>query len=82
MNTTLNKLKSLFTQTEEAVTMEQFNQTQLMLSLEANYNSLSNFRFNNVNDRQRKLKVMTQSLSGMNRILKILGRFEHARKSV
>lgn len=76
MNTTLNKLKSLFTQTEEAVTMEQFNQTQLMLSLEANYNYLSNYRFNNVNDRQRKLKVMSQSLSGMNKLLAVVGRFK------
>ena len=76
MNTTLNKLKSLFTQTEEAVTMEQFNQTQLMLSLEANYNSLSNYRFNNVNDRQRKLKVMSQSLSGMNKLLAVVNRFK------
>lgn len=76
MNTTLNKLKSLFTQTEEAVTMEQFNQTQLMLSLEANYNSLSNYRFNNVNDRHRKLKVMTKSLSGMNKLLATVNRFK------
>lgn len=75
---TLDKLKSLFTQTEEAVTMEQFNQTQLMLSLEANYNSLSNYRFNNVNDRQRKLKVMSQSLSGMNKLLAVVSRFNVA----
>lgn len=73
-----DKIKNLFTQTEEPVTMEQFNQTQLMLSLEANYNALSNNRFNNVNDRQRKLKVMTKSLSGMSKILSVVNRFNVA----
>ncbi len=71
-----DKIKNLFTQTEEPVTMEQFNQTQLMLSLEANYNALSNNRFNNVNDRQRKLKVMTKSLSGMSKLLAVVNRFK------
>ena len=71
-----DKIKNLFTQTEEPITTEQFNQTQLMLSLEANYNALSNNRFNNVNDRQRKLKVMTKSLSGMSKLLAVVNRFK------
>lgn len=71
-----DKIKNLFTNDGEVATVEQFNQTQLMLSLEANYNSLSSNRFNNVNDRQRKLKVMTKSLSGMNKLLAIVQRFK------
>lgn len=73
-----DKIKNLFTNAGEVATVEQFNQTQLMLSLEANYNALSNNRFNNVNDRQRKLKVMTKSLSGMSKILSVVNRFNVA----
>lgn len=76
MNNTLNKLKSLFTPNINNATLEQTNMTNLIASLEANYNSLSCCRFNNINDRQRKLKVMTQSLSGMNRILAVVSRFK------
>lgn len=71
-----DKIKNLFTPNSNHVTLEQTNITNLISSLESNYNALSNNRFNNVNDRQRKLKVMTKSLSGMNKLLAIVQRFK------
>jgi len=71
-----DKIKNLFTPSVNNATLEQTNITNLISSLEANYNSLSNYRFNNVNDRQRKLKVMIESLSGMNKMLAIVQRFK------
>lgn len=71
-----DKIKNLFTPNSKHVTLEQTNITNLISSLEANYNALSSNRFNNVNDRQRKLKVMTQSLSGMSKILSVVNRFK------
>jgi len=71
-----DKIKNLFTPNSNHATLEQTNITNLISSLEANYNALSNNRFNNVNDRQRKLKVMTKSLSGMSKLLDVVNRFK------
>ena len=53
-----------------------FNRTQLMLSIENNYDNLSNNRFANSNDYQRKQKALLTSISGMSKIMGVVGRFK------
>lgn len=74
----LNNLKQLFTNTLESFsdTPEQFQRTQLMLSIENNYDNLSNNRFANSNDYQRKQKALLTSISGMSKIMGVVGRFK------
>lgn len=74
----LNNLKQLFTNTLESFndTPEQFQRTQLMLSIENNYDNLSNNRFTNSNDYQRKQKALLTSISGMSKIMGVVGRFK------
>ena len=74
----LNNLKQLFTNTLESFsdTPEQFQRTQLILSIENNYDNLSNNRFANSNDYQRKQKALLTSISGMSKIMGVVGRFK------
>lgn len=74
----LDNLKQLFTNTLESFndTPEQFQRLQLMLSIENNYDNLSNNRFANSNDHQRKQKALLTSISGMSKIMGVVGRFK------
>lgn len=74
----LDNLKQLFTNTLESFndTPEQFQRTQLMLSIENNYDNLSNNRFANSNDHQRKQKALLTSISGMSKLMGVVGRFK------
>lgn len=74
----LDNLKQLFTNTLESFnnTPDAFNRTQLMLSIENNYDNLSNNRFANSNDYQRKQKALLTSISGMSKIMGVVGRFK------
>lgn len=74
----LNNLKQLFTNTLESFsdTPEQFQRVQLLLSIENNYDNLSNNRFANSNDYQRKQKALLTSISGMSKIVGVVGRFK------
>lgn len=74
----LNNLKQLFTNTLESFsdTPENFQRTQLMLSIENNYDNLSNNRFANSNDYQRKQKALLTSISGMSKLMGVVGRFK------
>lgn len=53
-----------------------FNRTQLMLSIENNYDALSNHRFSNKVDYQKKRKNILTSMSGTDKIVKLVNRFE------
>ena len=74
----LDNLKQLFTNTLESFseTPEQFQRLQLMLSIENNYDNLSNNRFVNSHDYQRKQKALLTSISGMSKIMGVVGRFK------
>lgn len=74
----LNNLKQLFTTTLESFsdTPESFQRTQLMLSIENNYDNLSNNRFANSNDYQRKQKALLTSISGMSKIVNLTNKFK------
>lgn len=52
-----------------------FNRTQLMLSIENNYDALSNYRFSNKVDYQKKRKNILTSMSGTDKIVKLVNRF-------
>jgi hypothetical protein len=74
----LNNLKQLFTNTLESFsdTPENFQRVQLMLSIENNYDNLSNNRFANSNDYQRKQKALLTSISGMSKIVNLTNKFK------
>lgn len=73
-----NNLKQLFTNTLESFsdTPEQFQRVQLMLSIENNYDNLSNNRFANSNDYQRKQKALLTSISGMSKVVNLVNKFK------
>lgn len=52
-----------------------FNRTQLILSIENNYDALSNYRFSNNVDYQKKRKNILTSMSGTDKIVKLVNRF-------
>lgn len=52
-----------------------FNRTQLVLSIENNYDALSNYRFTNQHDYQKKRKNILTSMSGTDKIVKLVNRF-------
>ncbi len=74
----LDNLKQLFTNTLESFsdTPESFQRTQLMLSIENNYDNLSNNRFANSNDYQRKQKALLTSISGMSKVVNLVNKFK------
>lgn len=74
----LQQLKQLFTQSLESFSdnPESFNKLQQILALENDYNRLSNGRYFNSRDYQKKQKDMLTSLSGASKMLSVVGRFK------
>lgn len=52
-----------------------FNRTLLLLSIESNYDKLSNHRFTNQHDYHKKRKNILISMSGTDKIVKLVNRF-------
>lgn len=75
----LNKLKSLFNQSLENFAEDSNSFTsvaQQIANLENDYNRLSNGRFFNNRNYQKKQKDMITSLSGASKIINLVARFK------
>ena len=75
----LNKLKSLFTNSLETFAEDANSFTsvsQQIANLENDYNRLSNNRYFNNRDYQKKQKDMLTSLSGASKLLNLVARFK------
>lgn len=75
----LKKLKSLFTNSLENFAEDSNSFTsvsQQIANLENDYNRLSNGRFFNNRDYQKKQKDMLTSLSGASKVLNLVARFK------
>lgn len=73
----LESLKKLLTNEVDLTDNDiNFNRTQLMLSIENNYDALSNHRFSNNTDYQKKRKNILISMSGTDKIVRLFNRFE------
>jgi hypothetical protein len=74
-----NKLKSLFTNSLESFAEDANSFTsvsQQIANLENDYNRLSNNRFANSPDYQKKQKDMLTSLSGASKLISLVNRFK------